>query len=244
LIEVPPLRTAEAERRTTVKKPNNVSVLQPQGQLAELAQRIRAERAAVAKAHSDLALHAIAYGRALIEAKAAVKHGEWVYWLTHNCEVGEREARRYMEVAREFDQNGHSASGLTGLSLRGLKQLLVPAKEHLSKPTGQTGHTVSVSTAKPKRATHCDLLGLWAYMPAEERRAFFDGIGPRAIIDGIPDAWLGEVIEQLIERERPHKLQPKKVSRKKLAIPGDLSIPEFLKVAAPANGEAANALAP
>lgn len=42
---------------------------------------------------------AIDCGQRLIEAKAMLSHGEFLPWLEANCEVGERQARRYMKVA-------------------------------------------------------------------------------------------------------------------------------------------------
>jgi hypothetical protein len=45
--------------------------------------------------------HAIAAGERLIEAKALVKHGEWLPWLRENTELPERTARSYTRLARE-----------------------------------------------------------------------------------------------------------------------------------------------
>lgn len=228
---------------------NNRNVAGPQGPLAELATRIRAEHAAVVQAANDVAHHAIAAGRALIEAQGSVPKGQWADWVSRHCEISYRSARLYMQLTRAYDASGSSvASGnnvsdLAGLSLRGLMRQLTP-QTHLTTSPSTKSTATKQTAAKPRRVTHCDLLELWAFMPAEERRAFFDGIGLHAIVQGIPDAWLGEAVMQLIEREHPDKPQPKKPSRKKVAIPDDLSIPQFLKVAAPANGEAANALTP
>jgi Protein of unknown function (DUF3102) len=228
-------------------KSNNVSVLKPQDQLAELAQRIRTEHQAVVGAVRTGLEHAMAAGELLLKAKqqvSQVSHGQWGEWVSRHCEISERVAQMYMRVAENWAAIEAKAKPVSDLTLKGaLRLIAVPPKAKTKPVSYLTPQATPVIEHKPKRVTHCDLLGLWTHMPAEERCAFFDGIGLRAIVEGIPDAWLGEMIEQLIERENPHKPQPKKTSRKKLAIPDDLSIPQFL-VAAPANGEAADALAP
>jgi Protein of unknown function (DUF3102) len=67
--------------------------------LIDMAARIRAEHEA-----SDAALkcgleHAVNAGKMLIEAKALLKHGEWLPWLRDHCAMSERKAQRYMEIA-------------------------------------------------------------------------------------------------------------------------------------------------
>jgi hypothetical protein len=44
--------------------------------------------------------HAIAAGELLIEAKAKVRHGQWLKWLAANCEVPKRTAAHYMALAK------------------------------------------------------------------------------------------------------------------------------------------------
>jgi hypothetical protein len=39
-------------------------------------------------------------GELLIEAKAQIKHGEWLPWLAHNFDLSERTARKYMAAAQ------------------------------------------------------------------------------------------------------------------------------------------------
>lgn len=42
-------------------------------------------------------------GRGLIEAKAMLEHGEWLPWLTERVEYSERQAQRFMKIAREYE---------------------------------------------------------------------------------------------------------------------------------------------
>jgi hypothetical protein len=68
--------------------------------LADLAHRIKVEHTAVADALKDSVRHAIAAGELLVEAKAQVPHGGWMPWLKDNCEISDRTARLYMQVAK------------------------------------------------------------------------------------------------------------------------------------------------
>jgi hypothetical protein len=68
--------------------------------LPELAARIRAEHTAVADALKDSLKHAITAGELLIEGRAQVPHGQWLYWLREHCAISERTAQLYMRVAK------------------------------------------------------------------------------------------------------------------------------------------------
>src|SRR6202044_2192582 len=63
--------------------------------------------------------HVIAAGELLIEAKAQLKHGEWLPWLEEHCGLSDRTARRYMRVARYKDKLGGENGHVSDLSLRG-----------------------------------------------------------------------------------------------------------------------------
>ena len=60
--------------------------------LTHLAAEINAEHDAATGAFKKGFEHALKAGELLIEAKAAVNHGEWVPWLEENCTVAERTA--------------------------------------------------------------------------------------------------------------------------------------------------------
>jgi hypothetical protein len=69
--------------------------------LADLAARINGEHAAGLEATRRGLEHYRAAGQALQEARQNVGHGKWLAWLKVNCpDVGERQARRYMELAK------------------------------------------------------------------------------------------------------------------------------------------------
>lgn len=67
--------------------------------LTDLRERLKAEHAAAAKAVTTGLSHAMAAGDILIEAKAQVKHGQWLPWL-ELCGVSERSAQRYIRLAK------------------------------------------------------------------------------------------------------------------------------------------------
>ncbi len=99
--------------------------------LANLAQRINTEHEAARAAMRKGLQHALNAGELLIEAKAAVPHGEWLPWLETNCSVSERTAQLYMKVARERERLGRESASLADLTLE-------QAAERLAKPKPPT----------------------------------------------------------------------------------------------------------
>jgi hypothetical protein len=68
--------------------------------LDQIAGRIRQEHAAAGVSAKKALEHALAAGELLIEAKGQVKHGQWLPWLSANCELSERTAQAYMRLAK------------------------------------------------------------------------------------------------------------------------------------------------
>jgi hypothetical protein len=88
--------------------------------LTILANKIKAAHAGV----RDGFQHAVKAGLYLIQAKRLVRHGEWLPWLENHCEVSERTARAYMQLAKmpdgvlligdhRVDQNGNAVADLS-----------------------------------------------------------------------------------------------------------------------------------
>jgi hypothetical protein len=69
---------------------------------ADLAARINEAHALATKCAASAVEHAQRAGELLLEAKAAVKHGEWQGWLVANVQFSERSARNYLRIAREL----------------------------------------------------------------------------------------------------------------------------------------------
>ena len=68
--------------------------------LPHLAAEIRRAHRGVHDAAVTTAERCIEAGHALIEAKALVKHGEWLPFLKEHCDLPERTAQLYMKIAR------------------------------------------------------------------------------------------------------------------------------------------------
>jgi hypothetical protein len=68
--------------------------------LAMLAAEVTAAHAGVLDAAKTAAERAIDAGRALLEAKELLKHGQWLPWLDEHCHLPERTAQLYMKIAK------------------------------------------------------------------------------------------------------------------------------------------------
>jgi hypothetical protein len=87
-----------------------ISKIEASNSLAGLAVRINAEHEAVTTHLKRGLAHAIAAGKLLLEAKAQLKHGQWLPWLGKHCPgVPERTASHYMRLAKHADQIGNVA---------------------------------------------------------------------------------------------------------------------------------------
>ena len=96
-----------------------------------LASEIRKAHADVQDAAKTAAQRAIDAGHALIEAKALVKHGEWLLWLRKHCALAERTAQLYMKVAN----SGLESATVAVLGLNAVAKVLVI---NLPDPFGDT----------------------------------------------------------------------------------------------------------
>ena len=77
-----------------------MSELAASNSLADLAARIRFEHTAVADNLSEALAHSMAAGDLLLEAKAQLKHGQWLPWLKDHVDISERTAQLYMRTAK------------------------------------------------------------------------------------------------------------------------------------------------
>jgi len=69
-----------------------------------------AHRATVGAARTAIE-HAIECGRLLAEAKALMRHGEWLSWVRGNLTFGVRQAQKYMRLAERADALPNANSG-------------------------------------------------------------------------------------------------------------------------------------
>lgn len=90
----------------------------------EIAVRIRAEHEAAQASAREAVAHAIRAGELLIEAKAALQHGQFGPWLAANVAFSERTARGYMRLAGLDEAKRQRVADM---SLRGaLRSLAAP----------------------------------------------------------------------------------------------------------------------
>jgi ParB family chromosome partitioning protein len=66
------------------------------------------------RAHDDAVHCALDAGRALLEAKKLVGHGQWRQWLSDHCKFSERTAQVYMQAARNPQHAADSLRQLLG----------------------------------------------------------------------------------------------------------------------------------
>src|SRR4051794_24498843 len=75
-------------------------MIEGDNRLPILAAEIKIAHAGVKDAATLAAEHAINAGRALIEAKALLRHGEWLPWLKEHVGFSERTAQLYMKIVQ------------------------------------------------------------------------------------------------------------------------------------------------
>lgn len=72
--------------------------------LPDLAQAIEREHQAAHQAARSALEHALECGRLLIQAKAALPHGQWLPWLEANTTISARQSQNYMRLHRHRDE--------------------------------------------------------------------------------------------------------------------------------------------
>jgi hypothetical protein len=199
--------------------------------LNDLVARIRNAHISVISAISNAVQHALAAGKALNTAKSSKKvpHGKWLAFLEH-CDIDERTAQRYMQLAKLADPNPSCTTDLAGLSIEAAIERLSPPKPPKHTPTGQQAPERGERGKPVKRPTcaktkHVDIIEVWIAAPATERTRALDGIGLELLLAAIPPAWWPLIERHLAERQKP----PIPTVTVTAAIPDDLSIPPLLK---------------
>lgn len=97
----------------------------PRG-LAKLATRINAEHQACEGGVRDGVCHALEAGRLLTEAKAGMRHGEWLPWLEESFEGTDRIAQYYIKANAIVVTLGLNAKSISDMSLSEVLALLSP----------------------------------------------------------------------------------------------------------------------
>jgi hypothetical protein len=95
---------------------------------SELPARINAAHEQVKQALQRGAEHAIEAGRLLLQAKATVRHGNWLEWVGANCKFAERTAQLYMRLAEERPLLETKTQRIADLTVNDAIKLLEPLK--------------------------------------------------------------------------------------------------------------------
>lgn len=112
--------------------------------------------------HAEQALaHAVRAGRLLTDAKAQVPRGEWLAWLSSHTSISERNAQRYMQLARA---DPTALSGGIEAALRALAQ----PRERPEQPRDQAQLGAALREAGATSLDPADLARLQRAEPAFE----------------------------------------------------------------------------
>jgi hypothetical protein len=96
--------------------------------LPTLAAEINTEREGLNAVAKTALGHAICIGEKLIEAKALLDHGAWLPWLSEHCHLSERQAQKYMRIARAKEALEAKAPLTADFTIEGAIEALVTAK--------------------------------------------------------------------------------------------------------------------
>lgn len=111
---------------------------QGSNRLPVLADTVRRAHAGSLESAKTAATFAMEAGAALIEAKALMKHGQWLPWLKKHCGLSPRSAQGYMQLARAG--NGEDAQRVAHLPIREALKVIAESREqaNLPPPKGAT----------------------------------------------------------------------------------------------------------
>jgi hypothetical protein len=179
--------------------PTPVKSVSKQSPLAELAERIRAEHQSAIASIRQGAQHAMIAGELLLEAKRQLKHGDWTKWLEANCcAISDRTAQVYMHLALNRAALEAKPQHAADLSVRkALKAIAGPPKSK-DTPKAKASTTYQAAPKRRSRLVPPALNSLlWSDADEETRRKFLDSIGPKAVLDVMPESWWPAIIDRL-----------------------------------------------
>jgi hypothetical protein len=190
----------------------------PDKALTDLAAKIRVELAAATEAVKRTVMHALAAGDLLLEAKAQLKHGQWLPWLRDHCGIAERTARLYMQLARSRVELESKSATIADLTLNQAASLLAPPdsmasrsasvavsvkSESKSAPvTKRTSVPVGWNTFDPKKiAAQLNSLS-WVEAPLDLRVRFVDAVGPINLFDAMTEQQQVALVDYIDKKHR------------------------------------------
>jgi hypothetical protein len=191
-----------------------------------LAKEIKHFHSATIEALEQSVRFAILAGDNLLQAKQQVaQHGQWTGWVQRHCEMSERTAQLYMQLARNRQAVEAKMATVADLTLNGAVRAIASPKakpqcvaDLTTTPLPKLAQPATATAAsKPKRCTKHELMAVWLSTPADERLQFMNDVGL---------VWRRDA-EACTPPSPPHAANGSRFSN----VPDtDLFIPEFLKV--------------
>jgi hypothetical protein len=154
-------RRPASNKKITIIPPRKVG----KRSLADLATRINAAHKAVSAYMRRGLREAIQTGHLLLEAKARLKHGQWLPWLHKHCDVPERTCHVYMRLAEHEAEIGNVAD-ITDFTVRGAIALIAKADEPAESSAIDQDRIVSSSTVAPARPLKLEVTTQTIAIPA------------------------------------------------------------------------------
>jgi hypothetical protein len=192
--------------------------------LDELCARVRDAHSGINTAFSNAIDRAIDAGRALVAAHDLTPHGQWAKFLKR-CDLGERQAQRYMRLARLLEENPTSKSDLTNRSIEAAIKKLSPPKAAKTASGGTPAKKTTI--AHPNAA---EIIAAWDGAPQDQRTEAFKSIGLEALWAALPLDWMPEIEKRLADSRSDCAPAVKTPA---CVIPDDGSIPEFMRRPSP-----------
>lgn len=94
-------------------------------------------------------------GQRLCEAKELLPHGEWLPWLSNNVQFSERQAQKFMALARGYEANPQLAADLGSEKAFALLDLPMEEREQIVREgavvDGKTKSTADLTTREVKQ---------------------------------------------------------------------------------------------
>ena len=126
--------------------------------LSVLAADIQAAHHEIQASAELMAERAIAAGNMLIEAKAALPHGQWQAWLNDHVGMSDRSARRYMQISR----SGLETATVADLGIRAAAEALAMTHAEAHDHDGDDRLLVAMTLFQ------CMIFS-WARLPIKDR---------------------------------------------------------------------------
>src|SRR5262249_17766822 len=199
-------RTTNRLEPVEVLTMNHIVAISRQDNLIALAAAVRTAHAAAMLATTNLIEHMLAAGDALIAAKAAVGHGNWLSWLKEECDLRERQAQKDMTLARGRAVLEANPTHGADLTLTAALKLLLSKKT--PPATGQIPHARGISNRNAPKLTRHDVFAWFGTASVVEHQHLFDGLGSRVVAAAIPPYWnmrlvpAGESVGQITAQQR------------------------------------------